>query len=84
MNQLISMTYGTVTTSVVYKQGIPVSNKQVSTTIIKTPTKKILLDTIFDQLEKLQQEDSIMFEIFANPHSHEPARIEVTSKTHLD
>jgi len=84
IESMTGMVYGRVTTEITYKGGVPVSNRQVSTTIIKTPDRKTLLDTIFDQLQRLQVEDSIMFEVFASPHSHEPTRIEVTSKSHLE
>jgi hypothetical protein len=83
IESVTGMHYGRVVSETVYKAGLPVSEKQTTIEIIKTPDRKALLDTIFDQLKRLADEDSIVFEIFAAPHSHEPCRIEVTTKTRL-
>lgn len=84
IESMMGVTYGRVSTEIVYKDGQPVSTKQATTNIIKITSKQILMDAIFDQLRKLQDEDSINFEIFASPHTHEPCRMEITSKSRLD
>ncbi len=84
IESLTGMTYGRVITEVVYKDGSPATSKQTSITSIPIPSRKELLDTIFVQLQRLQECDSIQLEIFANPMTREANRIEVTSKCRLD
>lgn len=83
IESMTGMTYGRVQTEVVFKAGVPVSNKQTSTIVVKTPDRKTLLDNIFDQLQRLQAEDSVCFKIIADPNTREAVRMEVTTETYL-
>lgn len=83
IESMIGMTYGRVQTEIVYKGGVPVTNIQKTTTIIKTPDRKSLLDNIFDQLKQLQDTESVCFKVYADPHTREATRMEVTTETYL-
>jgi len=84
IESLTGMTYGRVSTEVVYKDGTAVTNKRTTVTVARVPDRKTLLDTIFDQLQRLQTEDSVNFKIIANRHTREAERIELTTESYLD
>lgn len=84
IESLTGMTYGRVMTEVVIKGGVPVTNKRTTVSVIRIPDRKALLDTIFEQLQRLKTEDSIDFKVIANRHSREAERIELTTECYLD
>ena len=77
------MIFGRVVTEIGYRDGNAVNKLERCEESIPIGSKKELLDQLFIQLERLKTDNSVNFEVFANPHNHEPTRMVVTTLKHI-
>lgn len=79
----MSVLYGKVVEEIGYKNGSAVSRMRRTHESIPVANRQQLIDRIFEQLKKLDDCDSVVFEVYADHHNHEPVRIVVTSEEKL-
>ena len=80
----VTMQWGTIVTKSLRRNGkdVPVLQTQIET--IKTPTKQIIMDTWFEQLQRMENGEIDQIHLIANPKTFLPDRFELIKETQLD